>query len=297
MSAPFPIRSEPRRRDAALACARHYLAIHPCWWTKGGVCQCRKGRRCESPGKHPILERWQDVATTDPALIERWWSRWPHANIGIACGPSGILVLDIDPRHDGDETLRDLIAQYGALPETPEVLTGGGGRHIYFAAPEGITNASPFAGIDIRGEGGFVVAPGSIHASSNTYEWEVSCHPDSMPIAPAPRWLLDLLRQPLAAQGAPATHPRAAPMAERIPEGGRHRALLSIAGTLRNRGLIAEEIYGCLIVINMSRCDPPLDDSELRSLADSVEKYAVGTTPFNASPPQRPVREAEWIAL
>jgi putative DNA primase/helicase len=268
------MRATPSCRAAAHVCARSYLAVFPVWWPVNGVCQCPASRRCESPGKHPLLRAWQDAATITPAVIDRWWDRWPDANIGLACGPSGILVLDIDPRHGGEETDAELIATHGPLPHTVETLTGSGGRHILLAAPAGITNASPFAGIDVRGDGGFIVAPGSLHVSGRRYEWEASSHPDDVPVAPAPAWLLQRLSAPQEAQ-----HTRAAAVPERIPEGGRHAAMVSIAGTLRHRGATPDEIFACLLVFNRSRCEPLLDDAELRRIADSMVQYGVGETP------------------
>jgi putative DNA primase/helicase len=255
------------RLAAALVCAAHNLTVFPLWWPVHGVCQCPAGRRCHSPGKHPLVTGWQRAAATDPATITRWWTKWPDANIALACGPSGLLALDIDPRHGGDETLNDLVAAYGPLPLTVEAISGGGGRHIFYAAPAGITNASLFVGIDIRADGGYVVAAGSDHVSGGTYEWEVSSHPDDVPIALPPPWLLDLLtRQPAKATTAP-------PFPARIPEGRRHDWLVSLAGTLRRRGASAEELFACLTVFNDSRCDPPLSDAELRTIAASVARY------------------------
>lgn len=259
MSAP------PLRLAAALLCANHGLAVFPLWFTRDGVCQCPARGTCPSPGKHPISARWRQMATTDPAVIARLWARQPW-NIAIACGPSRILVLDIDPRHGGDETLRGLIAAHGPLPHTVEAITGGDGRHLYFASPGGISNRSPFAGIDVRGDGGYVVAPGSVHVSGGTYEWEASSHPDDMPIALAPEWLLTLLRQPVTPQCA-------APLPERIPEGGRNDWLTSIAGTFRMRGLTTSELHGCLAILNASRCQPPLADAEVWTIARSVARY------------------------
>jgi hypothetical protein len=122
------------RLDAALLCAAHALKVFPLWWTSTGVCQCPAHAAYLSPGKHPVTVQWRQKATTDSAVIARIWPRHPW-NIGIACGPSGILVLDIDPRHGGDETLVDLIARHGPLPHTVEVITGSGGRHIYLTQP------------------------------------------------------------------------------------------------------------------------------------------------------------------
>ncbi len=84
-------------------------------------------------GKIPVLKEWPTLATTDHEIIRTWWTQRPTANVGIATGKgSGLWVLDIDPANGGDESLRKLEAQYGELPRTIEVITGGGGRHCYF---------------------------------------------------------------------------------------------------------------------------------------------------------------------
>lgn len=151
------------------------------------------------PGrKHPGLDAWQEAATTDPDIIRQWWQRWPTHGVGIATGAgSGIFVLDVDngPGKDGDESLADLQATYGPLPETVEVITGSGGRHLYYRVPEGVDIRNDQAarlgvGLDIRGDGGQVVAPPTIHPSGRRYEWEAS-NPDD--VADAPGWLIDLL--------------------------------------------------------------------------------------------------------
>ncbi len=130
-----------------------------------------------SPGKRPLISKWQQDATTDPDQIRGWFARWPHANIGIATGrESGIFVLDVDPKHDGLTSL-DALRKEIDLPPTLTVRTGSGGLHLYYRYPEGtlIKNmtSSLGAGLDIRGEGGQVVAPPSLHVSGKRYEWEV----------------------------------------------------------------------------------------------------------------------------
>jgi putative DNA primase/helicase len=253
---------------AALAAAKHGYHVFPLWGIVHGHCACPKGRACPRPGKHPRLADWQDAATTDLDQIVRWWRTTPLSNVAIACGKSRIFIVDIDPERGGEEEFRDLIAAYGQIPATVEAITGSGGRHLYFRSPGGISNHSPFNAIDIRGNGGYVVAPGSLHASGDEYHWEVSSHPDDVPIALPPPWLLDLLtRQPAKAATAP-------PFPERIPEGRRHHWLVSLAGTLRRRGASAEELFACLAVFNHSRCDPPLSDAELRTIATSMVRYS-----------------------
>lgn len=150
--------------------------------------------------KRPVMDAWQDEATTDEGIIERWWKNPRVQGVGIVTGPkSGLFVLDVDVDDGkwGDETLQDLEAKHGQLPETLEVITGSGGRHYYFRWPEGVdvrNSAGQLGpGLDIRGQGGQVIAPGSIHPKHQaTYEWEGGITPDDIPVAHAPQWLLDL---------------------------------------------------------------------------------------------------------
>ena len=137
-------------------------------------------------------------ATCDEAQIRRWWVCQPFANIGIATG-AGLIVLDIDLRHGGDETLAALEKTHGTLPKTPLAFTGGGGWHYFFRVEHAIKNSAGKlgTGIDIRGDGGYVVAAGSTHENGRPYAWSLGDHPDETPLAPAPGD-----RQPLAALAA-----------------------------------------------------------------------------------------------
>ena len=177
-------------RDAAIAYAEHGWQVFPVHGIGAeGRCTCgdHGGENC-SPGKHPRTSHGFRDATDDVEQVERWWSRWPDANIGIATGESsGFWVLDVDVRRDeatgevlkdGEATLRDLERANSALPTTLAAVTGGGGRHIYFAwdkdaQPVGCPKG-PGLGLDVRGEGGYVIAPPSVHASGRPYTWERS---------------------------------------------------------------------------------------------------------------------------
>lgn len=136
-------------------------------------------------------------ATTDQETIISWWTTMPDANIGIATGECGFFTVDVDPRNGGDSDLDELLATHGKFPNTLEVITGGGGNHYHFKVPEGSrisgTRLSP--GIDIKGFGGYIVAPPSIHPGTKApYEWEASSDPmDGEELAEAPQWLLDRL--------------------------------------------------------------------------------------------------------
>lgn len=189
--------------ESALECARHGLRVFPAHTPVDGVCTCRHRERCTNAGKHPRIVGWKEAATTDPEQIRKWWSAWPNANIGIATGAgSGVVLLDVDPRHNGDETLAELERIHGRLPATVETLTGGGGRHLLFRHPGfSIKNKqtwSGYPGLDVRGDGGLFIAPGSLHRSGNRYEWEASSHPAEQEVAELPDWLRDLIAGPTA---------------------------------------------------------------------------------------------------
>jgi len=146
------------------------------------MCSCGQSN-CSSPGKHPRTANGLKDATTDHYQIADWWREWPTANVGIATGAiSGIVVLDVDPRHGGNESLDRLQSEGGMLPITVTVCTGGGGFHFYFQHPGGTirnrTNVRP--GIDFRGDGGYVVAPPSNHASGDVYRFDEGRGPDEI---------------------------------------------------------------------------------------------------------------------
>jgi hypothetical protein len=124
--------------------------------------------------------------------LHEWYGRNPEYNVAIVTGAlSGLVVVDVDPRHGGTESLRKLEREHGQLPETMESKTGGGGRHLYFAHPGGVvtnrTNIEP--GIDLRGDGGCIVTPPSIHPSGKQYRWKKGHAPGEIEIATLPEWL------------------------------------------------------------------------------------------------------------
>jgi hypothetical protein len=153
---------------AALAYARHGIPVLPVHAPdpRGG-CSCDKGVSCERPGKHPHLRHGLTEASTDPRLIELWWARWPAANIGLRTGVA-MDVADVDSA-EGWHGLCHLLG--GELPAGPRVRTGGGGWHFWFR-PLGYGNrVRLLPGLDWRGNGGYVVAPPSRHASGADYRW------------------------------------------------------------------------------------------------------------------------------
>lgn len=141
--------------------------------------------------------------TTDEARVVSWWRRWPHANIGLALGAlsSGLFALDVDPRNGGD--FWELLDEFGPLPETVQALTGGGGVHILLRGATSCGVLMP--GVDVKGEGGHIVLPPSVHPNGQPYRWEASSRPDEIAVADAPGHLLRALVTPRAAERAGTT--------------------------------------------------------------------------------------------
>jgi hypothetical protein len=186
--------------DAALAYAARgwrVLPLHNPDTRRG--CSCARGLTCETPGKHPRIQRWQERATKDEGDVRRWWGFWPDANIGIATG-DGLNVLDVDPRHGGLASLDALEEEHGEL-HTLAVRTGSGGLHLYFAGDLPTNDKLP-AGLEWKGAGRQVVAPPSLHVSGRRYGWI----PDQ-PTTPQliPPWLANIVQPPRKAyQARPA---------------------------------------------------------------------------------------------
>ena len=158
--------------EAALAYARRGVPVFPC-----------------QPGaKRPLTRNGHWDASTDPRVIARWWKRWPSANVGVPTGKkSGIVVLDVDD--GGLESLARLERTGAPAPKTARTRTGGGGTHVFFRYPSGmeIRNSAGLLGpgLDVRGEGGYVVVPPS--RTQGPYEWV-----DRSPLAEA-SWLIERL--------------------------------------------------------------------------------------------------------
>jgi hypothetical protein len=175
-------------------------------------CAARGWRVRPLSGKKPILVGWPEKASTDPDTISRWWTQHPNANVGIATGAaSGLVVLDLDGEA-GSDTRAKLEQDHGPLPSTIEVLTGAG-VHIYFRHPgSAIGNRKGLLpGLDVRGDAGNVVAPGSTHPETGRmYLFEVEQGPNEVQLADLPPWLLQLLT---AVEDVPAssTPPRPQP--------------------------------------------------------------------------------------
>jgi hypothetical protein len=198
---------------------------------------------------------------------------------------AGLLVLDVDPRHGGDDSVADL----PPLPPTREAATGGGGRHLYYRAGVKIRCSAGRLGpgLDVRGEGGYVVAPPSVHPSGQLYRWREGCGL-SHSMADAPTWLLErILPRPPAATApcleAPPDLTRRADRARRYVsrvqgavsgQGGHQATWLVALALVRGFDLPADVAYEILASDFNPRCEPPWSERELRHKVESAARDA-----------------------
>ena len=231
-------------------------------------------------------------ASTAADVLEAMFNSVPDCNIAIATGaPSGLFVIDIDIKHNlgkyGDDSLEALIKELGPLPDTWECQTPSGGRHIYFKLPDGVTilnSAGQLApSIDIRGSGGYVVAPPSkLNDSSGQaarYEWEAASQPVDTPLADIPdAWLKRILDTQRGGKGGSHGGDRFK-LPDIIPEGERNPTLFHYGASMRTHCTAPTELHDALHRANRERCRPPLDDKEVDGIYNSVMRYAEGKSP------------------
>lgn len=253
---------KPVMLDAALELVAQGYRVFPCHTprhTKAGThCSCAKAD-CSNVGKHPRTIKGCLDASGDEQQVREWWSKWPDANIGVATGGE-LVVLDVDTRKGGSTVGMD-------LPDTRRVVTGSGGEHWYMRGdgqktPNSVELVGP--GLDVRGEGGYVLAPPSLHETGRRYEWDSGAAETT---ESAPKWFLTSARQ--KRQAAAAEGPAAA---DAFVSGGRNDALTALAGSMRRRGFGAPAITAALIQENAARCRPPLDEPEVRRIAEGVAR-------------------------
>lgn len=268
---PVAAPSQKELLTAALAYAKRLeSAVIPLHSIINGKCTCNKSK-CQSPGKHPRVSNWQDVATKDKATIKKWWEQWPGSNIGVVTGEdSGFFVLDVDG-DQGKESLDRLIDHYGEFPETVEQITGSKGSHYLFKYREGIGNkVGLLPGIDIRGTNGFIVVSPSIHISGNQYTWELSSHPLETSISEAPEWLIDLIVKQEGQQHQKKPSSYWVDLMQGVGEGKRNQAAASLAGHLFRHYVDPTLVIEIMHLWNGERNNPPLEAEELETVINSI---------------------------
>lgn len=258
--------------EAALGYAAQGLAVFPVHSTDAcGTCSCGHSG-CGSPGKHPRSEHGHLDATGDPEQIRAWWAQWPQANIGMSCGASGRVVVDVDDKDDrpGPDTWFALKEELGeALEETAIVETPSGGFHVHYLAGGhrvGSKNDLLGAGIDVKAEGGYVLLPPS---AIGGVEYAYALGHGAERVCDLPASLAERLTF-VASRRNDGRDP-----GERIPEGERNERLFRDACAMRRRGHTRAEIQAAISETN-KRCVPPLSGSELRHIVGSAMSYEPG---------------------
>jgi hypothetical protein len=225
--------------------------------------------------KRPLIQRWQIIASSDLSQAKEWAARYPDCNWATLTGlPSGIVVIDSDGE-DGRGSVKLLKAGGHRFPETLKVKTGrgDGGLHRYFKIPEGITVCNDSTGrllgpgLHVKGTNGYVVVPPSRHETGHRYSYlDANTH-----IAAMPGWMIERLnRHRTKVQDLD-------PLAI-IPRGARTKHLVSLAGTMNKRGMTQSGIVHALVAENSERCEPPLAETKVRSIAaDVISRYSTET--------------------
>jgi hypothetical protein len=208
--------------------------------------------------KVPATKNGCKDASADKDKISKWWDQNPNYNIGLATG-NGLLVIDLDvKKENGIDTLDDWVLLNGAIPKTAIVRTGSGGQHYYYKISGSYTNKVNFMpGIDIRSDGGYVVAPPSIYKDGSIYEW--ICEQD---IAVADQTIYDFLskREKIVYFELP----------DDIPDGSRDTTLYKYACSLQAKGVPDEDIRRLVHKANEERCQPPLSTAEVSTKIKSA---------------------------
>lgn len=234
--------------------------------------------RLKAGDKAPDTAHGHKDAVSDPHRVTAMFTGRPDTNLGIRTGAeSNVVVLDIDTRHGGDESLAQFEKRHGALPKTVVCVTGGGGRHIYFRHPGEVlrNRAGVRPGLDVRGDGGYVVAPPSMHESGRPYTWAPGCAPGEVEFAALPAALLKLLRSraKTVQQRAGLYLAKCAAAAE----GERNQRAFTLSGHLRalvdDDGEVLPEGEILQLVRDWnSKNVPPLEDDELvRCVVNSAQ--------------------------
>jgi len=268
--------------DWAQQYAKRGFSVFPLHSIKKGQCTCRAKNDCGSPGKHPhwepkTLEKGVKDATTDEGIINRWFKKWPDANIGIATGrKSGIVVVDIDGAL-GEKSIKTLQRRCGKLPATLKARTGNGAHLFYKSGGHEYKNKTGvYPGVDVRGEGGYIVAPPSVHIAGRRYSWSSEGLLSEPPL---------FIRQMLAGKELAAIKanefkspdlpkPHLSPdQVPTIQKGSRNDELFRLAGRWRWEDKTVEEIEALLEEVNQKRCSPPVSDRELKGVLRSSMRY------------------------
>jgi hypothetical protein len=282
---------------SALKCAKRGWYVFSCWWIENGHCTCGKcgcdvcnRQRREagqpesdcSPGKHPsgeLAPRGVLDASIYPETIKRWWVRYPLANLALACGRSGLIVVDNDLRHGANEGA--FWEKVGGKVDTVRTLTPSGGWHDWFSAPTGEFTVSVgkfLPGVDIRAGNGYAMLPPSNHLLG-TYQFEIGFSPKEIQVAPCPPILADFARRRDAIADTSAGESTTNELTgfdllralAGVPEGERDDQIFRVACSFRGSNM-KRELAIQLVSEAALKCDPPF--SVARAIAKVHQAYS-----------------------
>ena len=228
--------------------------------------------------KYPICAGGCKSATVDPKQIGQWWRANPDANIGLAMGEKsgGLFAIDLDVDEnkgiDGFDSLRNWQRANKELPETANTITGRGGYHLLYKSTMPVKNrVALLPGVDVRGEGGYIVVPPSIHPNGNQYQWEQTI--EDFGIAETNEVINRLLATGTSADYTTPTFS----IPSTIGKGQRNDVLYRMACSMQAKGASDNAILAAIEAENSARCIPPLEDDEVQRIVDSALKWNKGT--------------------
>jgi hypothetical protein len=267
--------SENNLLASALSYAKNGWQVFPVYWPESDRCGCGKPD-CKNQAKHPLTPNGLNDASTDADVIQAWWTKWPKANIGIATGKiSGLVVVD----NDGPNCAELLRQQNIFLPKTAAAQTGRGLHGYYAHVGDGIienrvallTDGLPKdkrSQIDIRGDGGYVVAPPSVHITGRVYQWVIL---PTQKLTPLPDDLVALIERGRNGSGTTFVGDDwLTDIIDGVGEGQRNDVAARLAGYfLHKNGGDEEATYFALRAWNRLNT-PPLSDDELRTVVRSI---------------------------
>ena len=236
---------------------------------------------CRARGKKPITPHGFHDASVDERQILQWWDRTPAANIGVACAASRLIALDIDSKSGADprEVIDELnlhgypIIWTGEAPDRcaryPNSLPGVRGAQMWFAG-DLPTVETTLPGVEIRGAGSYVMAPGSVHPCGIPYDGSV---PPAAKLPPIPEQVQTIaIPEPAAENGRTPTDVWLRMLEHGIPETTRHRSLLRLIGHLLRRYIDPDLAAAIAHTVNQQCCKPPLPPSDVDDLVEDVCK-------------------------
>lgn len=232
--------------------------------------------------KTPYTNNGFKDATTDPQVITNWWKKFPDANVAIATGSksNGLVIIDIDIDEDkgihGDESFQDWCNDEGLYIDSLTAVSGRGGKHLYFTSTEKYgCKIGALPGVDIKGEGGYIIAPPSIHENGNAYffdgdedEDEIVCLQEDSDA----EYFFNEMFKGSSGENKPLEIPK------EVNEGSRNDMIFKMAASLQARGTADDIILAACQGYNEKNCHPPLSDEELEGIVTNVlRRYEKGS--------------------